>query len=301
MSAADALRLAEARRAEQQYIARRVAEIARRAWGRVDPRAIAQTWRRLLAEPLAYLSVAQLQAASSADAYVAQVLAAQGVTAAPEAAVAPRSLAGVASDGRPLETLLYQPAVQTLTLIGAGASPAQALAFGALRLDMFVRTQVADSGRVATGIGIAARPRVGYVRMLTPPSCSRCALLAGKYYRWSQGFARHPKCDCVHIPAPEQFAGDLRTSPRAYFDSLSGAEQRRIFTNAGAQAIRDGADMGRVVNARRGMTSAGTTTELTRTRRGVRQERLMPEEIYRRSAGNREEALRMLRLNGYLI
>lgn len=63
-------------------------------------------------------------------------------------------------------------------------------------------------------------------------------------------------CDCRHIPCPEAVADDLTTDPRAYFDSLSGPEQERIFTRSGAKAIRDGADMGRVVNARRGMSSS---------------------------------------------
>jgi hypothetical protein len=303
MTASDALTLARARRAEQQHLARLVADVARRAWSRVDPRAIVVTWRRLLGEPLAYLAVAQLQAAESADRYVTQALAVQGATTVAEGAAVPRAFAGVASDGRRLDTLLYQPVVRTLELIGAGAPPAQALAFGSLSLDMLVRTQIADAGRLATGVSIAARPRVGYVRLLTPPSCSRCALLAGKYYRWSTGFQRHPKCDCIHIPAVESLASDLRTSPRGYFDSLSLAEQNRVFTHAGAQAIRDGADIGRVVNARRGMSSAGTTRELARTQRraGVRGARPTPEEIYRLSAGDRDEAIRLLRLHGYLI
>jgi hypothetical protein len=47
-------------------------------------------------------------------------------------------------------------------------------------------------------------------------------------------------------------AGDLRTDPAAYFRSLSAAEQNRVFTNAGAEAVRAGADIGQVVNARRG-------------------------------------------------
>lgn len=63
-------------------------------------------------------------------------------------------------------------------------------------------------------------------------------------------------CDCRHIPCTEDVADDLRTDPKAYFDSLSESEQSRIFTKSGAKAIRDGADMGRVVNARRGMSSS---------------------------------------------
>jgi hypothetical protein len=42
-------------------------------------------------------------------------------------------------------------------------------------------------------------------------------------------------------------------SAGAYFNSLSEAEQNRIFTKSGAEAIRLGANENAVVNARRGM------------------------------------------------
>ena len=114
----------------------------------------------------------------------------------------------------------------------------------------------------------------------------------------------------------EATAGDLTTDPRAYFDSLPATEQERIFTKAGARAIRDGSDIGRVVNARRGMNTAQsgrlarrkvagqwvyTTTEAT-SRRGISRGgrvRLMPESIYQ-FADSREDALRMLKAHGYI-
>lgn len=298
--ATDVLTIAARRRAAQAALARTTASAARTAWSRIDRLSIGGSWLRLLVEPLALLVAAQVQAAATADAYVTAALAAQGIAAEPAGTLRPQSLAGIASDGRRLDTLLYQPAIEALALIGAGATPAQALATGALRLDMIFRTQIADAGRIATGVGIAARPRTGYIRLLTPPSCSRCAILAGKFYRWSMGFQRHPRCDCVHIPTTRGLADGLVSSPRAYFDSLTAAEQNRIFTNAGARAIRDGADMGQVVNARRGMRPGGTTIEATTRRGGAPRGRLMPEEIYRR-ARSREEALELLRRHRYLI
>ena len=50
-------------------------------------------------------------------------------------------------------------------------------------------------------VDTATRKNVGYVRMLNPPSC-RCSVLAGRFYRWNNGFLRHPKCDCVHVQTP---------------------------------------------------------------------------------------------------
>jgi hypothetical protein len=139
--------------------------------------------------------------------------------------------------------------------------------------------------------------------MVVGGTCDRCLILAGRVYRWNAGFQRHPRCDCRHIPATEDVAGDLTTDPKAAFEAMPAAEQERVFGKAGAEAIRDGADMARVVNARRGMYTAGGrlfTREAT-TRRGTgRRVRLMPEQIYREAEGNRGEAIRLLRLHGYI-
>ncbi|MEU1240053.1 hypothetical protein ABZ388_06810 [Micromonospora parva] len=102
----------------------------------------------------------------------------------------------------------------------------------------------------------------------------------------------------MHIPAREDTADDLRTDPRRYFDSLSAAEQDRLFTPAGAEAIREGADIGQVVNARRGVYEAGGR-QFTRTNAGKRP-RLMPEQILREANGDRAEAVRLLKLHRYL-
>jgi len=44
----------------------------------------------------------------------------------------------------------------------------------------------------------------------------------------------------------------MYSTPDDYFQSLSKAEQDRVFTKAGAEAVRNGADPAKVVNARRG-------------------------------------------------
>ena len=262
--------------------------------------------------PLAVAKVVaayQLAAAVDAARSVPAMLDEQGIPDETVARVETTRLTGVASDGRPLDTLFEQADND--------------YAFG-----LMVATQLQDVARVAQSLAITTRPNVdGYVRMLNPPSCSRCAVLAGKFYRWNAGFERHPGCDCRHIPSSEALSGDLTTDPQAYFESLSEPEQNRIFTNAGAEAIRDGADIGRVVNARRGMSTAarGTSgrrmlvseevggrqvfvTRESTTRRGAASRtrtgrnmsaRLMPESIYE-VADDREDALRMLRLHGYI-
>lgn len=245
---------------------------------------------------------AQTEAASSADAAVTSLLQAQGVSDVPTATVVASTLAGVASDGRDLLSLLELSNRAALRQVAAGRSVAQALATGRQWLDMTVGTQVADAGRVADGIAVTTTPTVEWVRMLNPPSCSRCVLLAGKVYKWNQGFERHPRCDCRHIPVTEATADDVRTDPKRYFDSLTAKEQNRVFTNAGAQAIRDGADISQVVNARRGMfTASGRKLTHSAVRLyGSRGVRLMPEQIYRDARGNREEAIRLLYRFGYI-
>ncbi|RAO26482.1 hypothetical protein PSN13_06510 [Micromonospora saelicesensis] len=282
---------------------RRFAQVAAgeaaRLWSQVDGDRIAASWLSLLPRLLVLLTGAQTAAAARADSYLDEVLDAQDIAPRAVGRVSAAALAGVASDGRDLADLLYQPAVRTLVGIQRGATVDQALAGGGAGLDMLVRTQVADAGRVADQVAMTARPQAtGYVRMLVGVSCDRCALLAGRRYEWSAGFERHPRCDCVHIPAREDSADDLRTDPRRYFDSLSVAEQDRLFTVAGAEAIRAGADIAQVVNARRGVYTAGGR-QYTRTNAGKRP-RLMPEEILRQADGDREEAVRLLRLHRFL-
>lgn len=312
----DLLRLAQARRRRQQELARKASRLAKRLWTRVDPRDPLGSWRSLAAaEALQVLTLAQLAAADGANGYVAAALAAQGEDGPPAGLVNPDTLAGIASDGRPLDSLLEQPAFEVSALVADGLSTDAATAVGARHLTRIVATQVADAARVATGVGTVASRATGYVRMLTPPSCSRCIVLAGKFYRTNAGFQRHPLCDCVHIPARENLR-DTVTSPRDFFDSLDAAEQDRVFTVAGAQAIRDGADVGQVVNARRGglTTAAGQPYGRRRLRRtdvfgqqlftttsGARRgaARLMPESIYE-VAENREDAIRLLRRFGYI-
>jgi hypothetical protein len=231
--------------------------------------------------------------------YVDDALKAQGLLLAAEGRVSVAPLAGVASDGRDLATLLYQPAIRSLTALKQGATVERARAAGLLSLDVITRTQVADAGRAAEQVAIAARPQLqGFVRMLSRPSCSRCIILAGRWYRWNAGFRRHPRCDCRAIPAQERGAGDLTTNPRKAFEALSPAEQDRVFGSGGAAAIREGADISRVVNADRGTyVAAGKRMTYEAARR---RPRLMPSQIFKEANGNRSEAIRLLKLHGYL-
>jgi hypothetical protein len=179
-------------------------------------------------------------------------------------------------------------------------------------LEQLLTSEVADAGRTASQVEFVARPEwQNYVRMLTPPSCARCAILAGRVYRDLEAFQRHPGCDCVMVPVQDwQTAHDegLVSSPDQAFER----GDIRGLSKADAQAVRDGADLTNVVNATRGIqtvdlfgrrvkaTKAGTTKRAAwRKANPTRLVRLRPESIYEFTK-DREDALRLLRLYGYI-
>ena len=258
-----------------------------------------QSYARLEPTLLAVVRVAQTRVSAGARGYIPAVLDETGQSASVDAfaSVSTRPLVGVAGDGRAVDSLLYESVIGAKTRVGAGASPARALAEQGQWLSRAVGTLLSDTGRQAESLHMGVRPVTGYVRMLNAPSCSRCVVLAGKFYKRNAGFARHPGCDCRHIPSTESLAGELTVDPVAYFDSLTKAEQDKTFTKAGAEALRSDANMGRVVNARRGMKSAQAGGRVRQAR--TKKPRLMPETIGQ-IATDRADYLRLLNANGYM-
>jgi hypothetical protein len=299
--------------------------------GRLDAARLVESWlTEVLPGAQASLTAGQRAAAAGAGAYVAEAARAMGL--APEAAgsVSADAFAGSAADGRPLATMLTVPALRGRLAIEQRAQSAEWVA-GQVRQSVALMTasEIEDAGRAADSVGMAAtRSVVGYIRVVGPGACARCAILAGRWYRYNADFLRHKHCQCRGVPAGSRASARLRggwqTSPTAYFHSLSRADQARLFTVVGARAIRDGADIYQVVNARRtaaslrqqpfGRQTILTTAEGT-TRRGLysglrrhleRVEgrslgklRLTPDAIYD-VAEDRDEVLRLLARNGYL-
>lgn len=190
---------------------------------------------------------------------------------------------------------------------GLPAGEAYAKSPSLMQRERLMQTILADTARQVMAAGMAARPAVtGYVRVVEAGACSRCVVLAGRWYRYNEGFRRHPKCRCFHQPSNRP--GD-RQNPQDLFDAMTAEEQDATFGKAGAEAIRMGADMGRVVNARAGIQKAqlfgrpvtATTVGMGRRRLYAgRGPRLMPETILSASE-SREQAIEMLRRYGYLI
>jgi hypothetical protein len=313
-------RLADAQRTRAQRLARSVADRLQERWALIDSSDITASWATLLAGAVRVVAAGQALAAIQAEEYVTAV-----TNTAASAALNPAGFAGTAADGRDLATLLTLPVITAKTAIAAGQPVSDALSRGAAQLLMFSTTEVTDAGRLATGAAITARPKAyGHVRVVSPPACGRCIVLSGRVYRWSEGFQRHPRCDCSMQPVASAEAKAAR-SPGDLFRDMDSSEQEKAFTVAGAKAIRDGADIGQVVNSRRGMYEAGGrsfTTEGT-TRRGlagkqleaagssvrnvpgervrrVTVPRLTPKQIYVEAGEDRGEAIRLLRRFGYL-
>jgi len=275
-------------------------------WSEVALTDLSGSWAAQVPTLVPILSGAQEKAAAAGASYGALTLASQGLYEPPRHFVDPFAFSGYASDGRSISGLLYSAVPHTKALIAGGMEPAQAMAQGGKFLTTVARTQVADAGRAAAGVDAATRQNVGYVRMLNPPSCSRCSILAGRFYRWNAGFNRHPRCDCIHVQTTARAAAEsegLMHDPYEYFRSLPEAEQERVYGKAEAQAIRDGADIFQVVNARRGVKPGGLiTTEGTSKRGnfGRNGPRLTPEAIYAKGLG-REQTLTELERYGYIL
>lgn len=250
--------------------------LVRRAWASIDRGDIVASWDAATARIMLAFTQLQLAAAVAGAGYVDKTLHAQGISANPDGEVNPGALIGMASDGRPLDSLLRTPIDVVADRLDDGVDLDDAIDAGRHSIERIAHTQIGDAGRAAAGVDIATRDGIGWTRMLNPPSCSRCVVLAGKVYRWSAGFDRHPKDDCVHVATSLSAARreGLVDDPKKYFDSLTPAEQDKAFTKAGAQAIRDGADIGQVVNARRGMSTAG------RDQFGTRVGRMAAEKVF---------------------
>jgi len=244
---------------------------------------------------LSVLSSGRTSTVSAAVPYTGRVLSETGQSAPPTGALIATRFVRDTPDGRDVGSLLDQSVIVAKSAVAGGAPVARALESAGSWLTGTVLTVLADTRRQVYHADIIQRPGVGgYARMLNAPSCARCVILAGKWFAWNAGFQRHPRCDCIHIPASESLGTDFRTDPQEYFDSLTAKQQDRTFTVQGARAIRDGADIQRVTNVQ--MRGLGTAKA---ARRFGTPSRLTVDDIYRQ-AGTRTNAIRLLQQEGYV-
>lgn len=290
----------------------------------VDPDNIYRSWGAAIPRASEVISEYQTRAARDSQGFMSAVLDDAGLEPRGPGVNAP-GFAGFtypleATPARMLEDALLHPAYRALDTTRLYGST-RGMGAGLDSLVQTGATAVSDAGRQSDGVVAATEPQVmGYVREVEPGACSRCMILAGRRYRVNEGFLRHPNCLCTHTPIVRGGETPEIQDPYDLFNSLSESDQNRLFTEAGAQAIRDGADIFQVVNARRGMStteggSLVTSEGMVRTRaggyrgnagrtmarHGVNGQRMMPEEIYKRNAGNQRMILAQLERYGYIL
>ena len=249
-------------------------------------------WAQVAPRVLSVVQAGREAAVRVALPYTDSVLSETGVKAPAASGLVAARFVRDAPDGRNMQSLLNEAVILSRSAVRDGATVREALTKGGAWLTGTTLTVMADTRRQVYHADVIQRRGIGYARMLNPPSCSRCAVLAGRWYEWNKGFLRHPRCDCIHIPSPESVGQSFTTDPAAYFESLPVEQQDRLFTKSGAQAIRDGADLARVVNVnQRGLNYAKARAGL-----GTR---LTVDDIYR-MAGSRAEAIQLLRSEGYV-
>jgi hypothetical protein len=230
---------------------------AQRLWRELATADLSGSWIRGLGQAMVRaVSAGQLVAASSGQPYIEAMIRADGLRddyAEHASRVDTRSFSGTAADGRPLDSLLYLPVIQTKTLIQGGVTLQEAMTSGLFQLQRMVASEVADAGRGAAGVAMVANRKVtGYVRMVRAGACSRCVILAGRWYRWNADFQRHKRCfpAGVVVSGPRTLAatrrwyeGELVILTTASGEELPATGNHPILTRRGwvaANLIQEG-------------------------------------------------------------
>lgn len=274
--------------------------LALREWARIDINGdwLAQ-WRLILPRVVAITGMAQAEVARLGAESVRLALASQGYVGEAAEVLAAGFAGWIEPPGAvgviPLSQALYEAPVVTARRAGD-------LATGARWLQGLIETAIGDAGRNGTQAGIVGRSKV-YGTFYEPGDmCQRCAVLVGKRLHWGVDFKRHPRCDGTIVPIEAKEQPDFTLDPARVKD----------LTAAQRQAIDDGADFNRVVNAnaprydraadlwRPSTYDSGSRTIAGSGRRSDG-ERLTPKGIYQTAGDDRQKAQQLLRDNGYLV
>lgn len=337
------IQIADAHRVARVKVSDRAGRSVAKQWRGSSVVDLDASWAVVAASIVATVSNAQVEAARQAEPYVTAALGSQGFSSAGPS-IDPYAFAGATREGLEIGATLYGAVTATKRLIGSGVGVGSAFASGVSMMQVLAATIVQDAGRGADKVASVARGGTMMARLVQPGACSRCAILAGVGH-FTRHFERHPGCLCQTVPVGttrdlNALPDGLFSSPEEYFDSLPKAEQDRVFTKSGAEAIRAGANPIQVVNARRGMIRGpsgrlrqvqvgmrpdgsavmGYATVEGTTRRGLygrragdfesrkgstyqrtRTQRLMPETIMQWSKGDPNRAVQMLKRYGYIL
>jgi hypothetical protein len=111
-------------------------------------------------------------------------------------------------------------------------------------------------------VKVGQKTSIGWIRVLDPPSCGRCAILAGRFYKWSDGFLRHPNCfpagtvisgPRLDAATRRWFEGELVTICTASGQELSVTGNHPVLTDGGwipATLIKEGDNVIRSLGAK---------------------------------------------------
>jgi hypothetical protein len=253
---------------------------ALRLWRSIDPAAIDAGWDRVAPLLTGVVAAAQVTAARQAVPYTNAVMDATDVARGGPLLV-PEAFGGVSREGRSVAPEMFAAVTTAKRLISAGSGVPAAFRAGATVMAIIAKTLVTDAGRSADKTLSTGKGYTLSVRVVSAGACSRCAILAG-VTGYRTDFDRHPNCRCTSMPILDgDVPAGFHDSPDSYFQSLTAAEQERVFTKAGAEAIRAGADPVKVVNARR-----GALTSTKRPNGSYMRASLRPVQIGRKADGS---------------
>lgn len=280
----------EVAQAHQRRIINRTDKAIRkavRAWAAMEFANLDESWAQVGSTVLATAYVAQNANAADANGYMRQATRSYGAKPS-DLVVNSSAFVGIDGSGRELSALLFGAVTTTKQAVGAGLGSQQALYAGQLYLASMMKTALHDTSRSADLTAATGDGYTRYVRVVSAGACSRCAVLAGISSNRT-AFKRHPACKCTAFPIEDgvtQAPAGLHDNAEDYFESLSAAEQDRVFTKAGAEAIRSGADISQLVTARRGATGIEYGNGIGRGTRANSGRRMLPTQIGRNADGS---------------
>lgn len=236
----------------QRRAALTTAATVERLWRELAANDLSGSWLRGIGDAVVRaVAAGQLAAALPGQQYVDAIVAADGLDSDytdGAGHVDARSFSGAAADGRALDSLLYLPVIRTKTLIKGGLTLQEAMLGGLVDMQRMVASEVADAGRGSAGVAMVGNRRVtGYVRTIRPGACARCAILAGRWYRYNADFQRHKRCFPAGVvvsgPATKAatrrwFEGELVILTTASGQELPATGNHPILTRRGWIAAR---------------------------------------------------------------
>jgi hypothetical protein len=115
--------------------------------------------------------------------------------------IRPVGFAGSSTGPLDLATVVDFAPIRTKQAIARGLPPGQALQSGFAQLSTVAESELQESARGVMDVAGNTEPQYrGYLRQPNPGACGRCLILANKFYRFNDGFERHPRCHCSHVP-----------------------------------------------------------------------------------------------------